>query len=83
MRLADADVLPYRFTNLADTVGDYLKEVQELLKQKQEQVKERNRELEDGVYRAINDPRRPRLRRSRRRCRRTSTSRRCRMLPTH
>jgi N-acetylated-alpha-linked acidic dipeptidase len=59
MRLADADVLPYRFSNLADTVGDYLKEVQVLLKQKQDQVKERNRELEDGVYRAINDPRRP------------------------
>src|SRR3954469_18566363 len=27
MRLAGADVLPYRFSNLADTVTDYLKEV--------------------------------------------------------
>ena len=59
MRLADADVIPYRFSNLADTVEDYLKEVQALLKQKQDQVKEQNRELEDGVFRAINDPRRP------------------------
>jgi N-acetylated-alpha-linked acidic dipeptidase len=59
MRLADADVLPYRFSNLSDAVNDYLKEVQDLLKQKQEQVKEQNRELEDGVYKAINDPRRP------------------------
>jgi N-acetylated-alpha-linked acidic dipeptidase len=40
-------------------VNQYLKEVQELLKQKQEQVNETNRELEDGVYHAINDPRRP------------------------
>lgn len=40
-------------------MNDYLKEVQELLKQKQEQVKEQNRELQDGVYKAINDPRRP------------------------
>jgi N-acetylated-alpha-linked acidic dipeptidase len=61
MRLADADVLPYRFTNLADAVNVYLKEVQELLKQKQEQVKEQNQELEDGVFAAINDPRRPKV----------------------
>ncbi len=61
MRLADADVLPYKFSNLADTVNDYLKEVQELLKQKQEKVKEQNRELQDGVYAEINDPRRPQV----------------------
>jgi N-acetylated-alpha-linked acidic dipeptidase len=61
MRLADADVLPYRFTNLSDAVNDYLKQVQELLKQKQEQVMERNRELQDGVYAATNDPRRPKV----------------------
>ena len=59
MRLADADVLPYRFSSLSDAVNDYLKEVQELLKEKQNQVKEQNRELQDGVYKAINDPRRP------------------------
>ncbi len=59
MRLADADVLPYRFSNLSDAVNQYMKEVQDLLKQKQEQVKEQNRELADGVYLAINDPRRP------------------------
>jgi len=61
MRLADADVLPYRFTNLADATHDYLKEVQELLKQKQEQVKEQNREVEDGVFAAVNDPQRPKV----------------------
>jgi len=61
MRLADADVLPYRFSNLSDAVNDYLKEVHELLKQKQEKIKEQNRELEDGVYKAINDPRRPKV----------------------
>jgi N-acetylated-alpha-linked acidic dipeptidase len=61
MRLADADILPYRFTNLADAVHDYLKEVQDLLKQKQDQVKEQNRELEEGVFAATNDPRRPKV----------------------
>jgi N-acetylated-alpha-linked acidic dipeptidase len=61
MRLADADVLPYRFSNLSVAVHDYLKQVQDLLKQKQEQVKEQNRELEEGVFAAINDPRRPKV----------------------
>ena len=61
MRLADADILPYRFSNLSNAVHDYLKEVQDLLKQKQEQVKEQNRELEEGVFAAINDPRRPKV----------------------
>jgi N-acetylated-alpha-linked acidic dipeptidase len=59
MRLADADILPYRFSNLADTVNDYLKEVQNLLKQRQDEIKERNRQLDDNVFKAINDPRRP------------------------
>jgi N-acetylated-alpha-linked acidic dipeptidase len=59
MRLADADVIPYRFSNLADTVNDYLKDVQKLLKDKQDAVKERNRQLDDGVFKAVNDPRRP------------------------
>ncbi|HET9697990.1 MAG TPA: transferrin receptor-like dimerization domain-containing protein [Terriglobales bacterium] len=59
MRLADADVLPYRFTNLSDAVNDYLKEVQNLLKQRQDEVKERNRQLDDNVFKAVNDPRRP------------------------
>jgi N-acetylated-alpha-linked acidic dipeptidase len=61
MRLADADILPYRFSNLSNAVHDYLKEVQDLLKQKQDQVKEQNRELEEGVFAAINDPRRPKV----------------------
>ncbi len=59
MRLADADVLPYRFSNLSDAVNDYLKEVQNLLKQRQDEVKERNRQLDDNVFKAVNDPRRP------------------------
>src|SRR3954468_24092232 len=61
MRLADADVLPYRFSNLADTVHEYLKEVQQLLKDRQDQIKERNQQLEEGVFKAIDDPRRPQV----------------------
>ena len=59
MRLADAEILPYEFTDLADTVHLYLKQLQDLLKQRQDEVRERNRELDEGVFRATLDPRRP------------------------
>jgi N-acetylated-alpha-linked acidic dipeptidase len=59
IRLADADVLPFEFTGLANTVGKYVKELTELLAKKKEEVEERHRQIEDGVFAAINDPRRP------------------------
>ena len=59
IRLADADLLPFEFTNLADAVQVYLTEVQQLLKTEQEAIAERNRQIEDGVFAAIADPRRP------------------------
>src|SRR5689334_13918385 len=57
MRLADADVLPYEFTGLAETVARYKKEVEQLAKDKQDEARERNRELDDGLFAATNDPR--------------------------
>ena len=60
IRLADADVLPYEFTGLADTAQTYVKELQDLLKQRQDDVRERNRQIADGVFAAVNDPKRPR-----------------------
>jgi N-acetylated-alpha-linked acidic dipeptidase len=59
MRMADADVLPYQFSNLADTVHEYLKQLQDLLKKKQSEIKERNTELDEGVFQAVYDPRHP------------------------
>src|SRR6185436_6160252 len=59
IRIADAELLPFQFTNVADTIQIYVKEVQTLLKQQQDEIKERNRQIEDGVYTAIADPRRP------------------------
>jgi N-acetylated-alpha-linked acidic dipeptidase len=59
MRLADADVLPYQFTGLAETVGRYAKEVAKLLKDTQDTIRERNRELDDGLFAATTDPREP------------------------
>jgi N-acetylated-alpha-linked acidic dipeptidase len=59
VRLADADVIPFEFTDLADTVQKYVKELHDLLTRKQEDVGEHNRQVRDGVFAAINDPRRP------------------------
>ena len=57
MRLASADLLPYEFTNLAETVRKYVGELQRLLKDKQEEARERNRQIEEGVFTATADPR--------------------------
>jgi N-acetylated-alpha-linked acidic dipeptidase len=59
MRLADTDLLPFEFTDLADTVQTYVKEIEALLKTQQDDVRERNRQIEEGVFAAVNDPKRP------------------------
>jgi len=56
MRLASADLLPSDFSNLADEVRRYTEELKTLLKEKQEGILERNRQLDEGLYRAIADP---------------------------
>jgi len=61
LRLADADLLPFEFGDFADTVQTYLKELKTLSQKMQDDMKERNRELEEGVFKATNDPRRPLL----------------------
>ena len=59
MRLADAEVLPFDFVNLADTVEKYTKNLRKLLADKQEEIRERNQELDEGLFKATFDPRRP------------------------
>ena len=59
MRLADAEVLPFDFVNFADTVEMYTKNLQKLLADKQEEIRERNQELDEGMFKATFDPRRP------------------------
>jgi N-acetylated-alpha-linked acidic dipeptidase len=60
VRVADSNLLPFEFTNLADTAQGYVRDLQNLLKQRQDETRERNREITDGVLAAVNDPRRPR-----------------------
>ena len=59
LRLADAEVLPYQFTGLAETVAKYTKEVEKLAKDKQDEIRERTRELDEGLFTATADPREP------------------------
>jgi len=59
IRLADAEVLPFEFTDFADAIQKYTKELKKLLADKQEEIRERNKEIEEGVFKATLDPRRP------------------------
>jgi N-acetylated-alpha-linked acidic dipeptidase len=59
MRLADAEVLPYEFTAVAQRARTNLREVQDLLKTVRDSVEEQNRQAQEGVFVAVNDPRRP------------------------
>ncbi len=61
MRFAEAEMLPYDFTNLAETIGKYLDELKKLAASKREEIIERNNQIEEGVFAATNDPRAPRL----------------------
>jgi N-acetylated-alpha-linked acidic dipeptidase len=60
IRFADAEVLPFQFTNLADTVQTYVTELQSLLRDRQAETRENNRQIEEGVFTALADMRRPR-----------------------
>ena len=56
MRLADADVIPFEYANLAETIGKYVTELEKQLKDKQEEITEHNLELKEGVFTAVADP---------------------------
>jgi N-acetylated-alpha-linked acidic dipeptidase len=59
MRLAGADVLPYQFGGLASAVSKYKDEVVQLLAARQDSAGERNRQLDEGAFAAVRDPRAP------------------------
>jgi N-acetylated-alpha-linked acidic dipeptidase len=56
MRLADADVLPFKFTNFAETVHTYIGEIKKLESDQRAAAKEKNIQIEEGVYQALADP---------------------------
>src|ERR1700744_442785 len=61
MRMADADVIPFQFGDLADTVRTYVTGVKRLTDTMRAEVKEQNTEIADGVYKALEDPKKTRV----------------------
>jgi N-acetylated-alpha-linked acidic dipeptidase len=56
LRLADADVLPLDFSRMSTTVGRYVEEVAKLADDMRQQTEEENHRIEDGTYKAVDDP---------------------------
>jgi N-acetylated-alpha-linked acidic dipeptidase len=61
MRMADADLLPFEFNGLSDTIRLYVKQLKKLADDTREEMVERNKQIQEGVFTAIHDPRRPRV----------------------
>jgi N-acetylated-alpha-linked acidic dipeptidase len=56
MRLADAEVIPFEYVGMAETIAKYVTELEKQLKDKQEEIIEHNLELKEGVFTAVADP---------------------------
>jgi N-acetylated-alpha-linked acidic dipeptidase len=56
-RLADADLLPLQFTDFADDVKMYVREVEKFAAQQRDDIQEKNRKIDEGMYNATDDPR--------------------------
>jgi len=59
MRFADADWVPVDYSPQAQAIEKYEADLEKLLKDKQDEFAERNLELQEGVFKATEDPRRP------------------------
>jgi N-acetylated-alpha-linked acidic dipeptidase len=59
LRLANAEVVPFHFPGLTETVARYRDEVKSLLNQRRDAALEQNRQLDEGVFTALSDPREP------------------------
>ncbi|MBP7475530.1 MAG: M28 family peptidase [Pyrinomonadaceae bacterium] len=56
LRLANADALPFEFTNFADTVSQYVNEVTRLTDTMREDTKTMNQMISSGMWQAVQDP---------------------------
>jgi N-acetylated-alpha-linked acidic dipeptidase len=59
LRLANADLLPFAFSNLAETVQGYIKDLRSLRDKRAEEIADRNRAIDEGLHRLTSDPRDP------------------------
>ncbi|MAE70034.1 MAG: folate hydrolase [Gemmatimonadetes bacterium] len=56
LRLADADVLPFEFATLVETIAGYVDELQKLTDEMRETTAEKNRLIDEGSYVAAASP---------------------------
>lgn len=56
LRLADADVIPFEFSDLAETLQRYTSDLQNELSRKRNALEERQREIDEGAFLAVSDP---------------------------
>jgi N-acetylated-alpha-linked acidic dipeptidase len=59
MRLAGADLIPVDYSPQAEAIAKYESDLEKLLKDKQDEFTERNLELQEGVFTAMADPKKP------------------------
>ena len=56
MRLADADLLPFDFSDYADTLQMYVRELKKFAGEQREEVNERNLKITEGAFTGTADP---------------------------
>jgi N-acetylated-alpha-linked acidic dipeptidase len=61
MRIANAELLPHEFGNFAETTKGYVGELKALRDNVAKRIEETNRQIAEGAFAMVNDPRRPLL----------------------
>jgi N-acetylated-alpha-linked acidic dipeptidase len=61
MRIASAELLPHEFGNFAETTKGYVGELKALRDNVAKRIEETNRQIAEGAFAMVNDPRRPLL----------------------
>jgi len=56
LRLADAETLPFEFTNFTDTMAKYVDELAKLADTMREETKTQNEQISNGMLAAVQDP---------------------------
>jgi N-acetylated-alpha-linked acidic dipeptidase len=56
MRLAESDLLPFNFTDLATTVRGYVSDLERLADRQAAEIRERNRQIAEGHFSAVAEP---------------------------
>jgi N-acetylated-alpha-linked acidic dipeptidase len=59
MRMADAEILPYEFTDVADTMHQYVNDLKKQMTETRQNIAETNRQIGEGVFSATSDPQTP------------------------